>query len=115
MVNIILRWFWTILVGSWLAPIWFLIGYFLVAIYVTKDTGFWFFKNLSFVFSLEKYNERLLSFPTAITSIIWFYIAGWWSGFFVVLMALLLTLTIIFYPYGTKMVHQIDVAVIAPP
>ena len=73
MVNIVLRWLWTIFIGSWITPIWFLIGYFLVAIYVTKDAGFWFFKQISFVFSLERYEERTLHFPDAITSIIWFY------------------------------------------
>lgn len=115
MVNIILRWLWTILIGSWVTPIWFLIGYLLVALYVTRDIGFWFFKYTSFVFSLEKYEERKLHFPDAITSIIWFYIAGWWSGVFIILFGVFFALTIVLYKLGAKMVSQMDVAVIAAP
>jgi hypothetical protein len=115
MVNIVLRWLWTIFIGSWITPIWFLIGYLLVAIYVTKDAGFWIFKNISFVYSLERYDERMLEYPKAITSIIWFYLAGWFIGVFVIFLGTLLALTIIFFKRGAKMVHQMDVAVIAPP
>ncbi|NHJ47994.1 MAG: hypothetical protein FK733_09415 [Asgard group archaeon] len=115
MVHIILRWFWSITIGVLIAPLWFLIGYFLVAIYVTRDAGFWFFKTLSFVFSLENYEEVPYEYPKAITSIIWFYLLGWFIGPCMILLGWMLAITIVFYKPGTKMVHRVDLGVIASP
>jgi hypothetical protein len=111
MVNVVLRWLWVVFIGVLIAPIWFTIGYFLVAIYVTKDAGFWFFKKLSFVFSLESYDEMQYEFPKAVTSIIWFYLFGWAIGVSMILLGWILVILIVPFHNGAKMVYRIDLGV----
>jgi hypothetical protein len=115
MVNIVLRWLWSITLGVLISPFWFLIGYFLIAIYVTREAGFWFFNKLSFVFSLENYEEIPLEFPKAISSIIWFYLFGWLLGPFMFILAWFFAISIIGYKTGAKMIWGIHAVVIPSP
>jgi hypothetical protein len=102
-----------VFIGWWVSILWFLIGYFLVAIVVTKQTGFWFFQRMGFIFSLQEPLEREIIFHRKIVTYIWFYLFGWFIGPCVVLLALLLSLTIIFFKYGESMASGLDLFVIA--
>ncbi len=113
MTHVILRFLWALLIGWWASIIWFLIGYLLVALVITRDTGFWFFQRMGFVFSLQEPLEREIIFHKKIATYIWFYLFGWVIGPAAILLALLLTLTIVFYKYGEDMIKNIDFIVIA--
>ena len=113
MVHVVLRFFWALLIGWWTSIFWFLIGYLLVALVVTRDQGFWFFQRIGFVFSLQEPEVREIVFHRKITTYIWFYLLGWFIGPCVILLALLLSLTIIFFKHGENMVKGLDFFVIA--
>lgn len=113
MTHVVLRFFWALLIGWWTSIFWFLIGYFLVAFVVTKQIGFWFFQRMGFVFSLQEPIEREIIFHRKIVTYIWFYLLGWIIGPVVILLALMLSLTIIFFKYGENMVSGLDLFVIA--
>ena len=113
MPHVILRFLWALFIGWWASILWFLVGYFLVAIVVTKPTGFWFFQRMGLVFSLQEPLEREIIFHRKIVTYIWFYLFGWAIGPAGILLALMLSITIIFYKYGEEMVKGIDLFVIA--
>lgn len=113
MPHVVLRFLWALIIGWWASIIWFLIGYFLVAIVVTKQTGFWFFQRMGYVFSLQEPLEREIIFHKKIVTYIWFYLLGWFIGPAVVLLALMLSITIIFFKYGESMTSGLDLFVIA--
>jgi len=113
MTHVVFRFFWALLIGWWASIFWFLIGYLLVALVVTRDIGFWFFQRMGFVFSLQEPLERDIIFHKKIVTYIWFYLLGWFIGPCVVLLALLLSITIIFFKYGENMAAGLDLFVIA--
>jgi hypothetical protein len=72
-------------------------------------------RKISFIYSLEDYDERILSFPEKWTQIIWFYLFGHVAGVFGLLLAIVLSILIWPYKLAAKMVHQIDVIMIPAP
>ena len=114
MVNIVLRWLYALFLGSWVSLIWFLIGYILMALYFTKEIGLWFLERLGLVFSLyiEK-EKRPFTFPSKITSILWFYISGWWIGIAVIIISIFFIIPIFTFKIACEMLNNIDQVVIA--
>ncbi len=113
MPHAILRFLWMLFIGWWASVFWFLAGYLLIALVVTRERGFWIFQRMGFVFSLQKPLEREIIFHKKIVTYIWFYFFGWFIGPAVVLLALLPSLTIIFFKYGESMARGLDLFVIA--
>ncbi len=114
MTHVIVRYFWALLIGWWAAIFWFLIGYFLIAIVVTRETGYWVWNRLAFVFSLNTELEpRNRIFYNKIVTYIWFYLTGWWIGPIVIVLAILIGIFIVPFRLSEKMVHEIDAAIIA--
>ncbi|HUU77063.1 MAG TPA: hypothetical protein VMX55_01870 [candidate division Zixibacteria bacterium] len=116
MVNIIVRWLYALFIGSWISLIWFLIGYILTALYFTKGIGLWFLERLGVVFSLyieEEEERRPFTFPIKITSILWFYISGWWIGIAVIIISIFFIIPIFTFKTACEMIQNIDQVVMA--
>ncbi len=113
MANLIVRIFWTILIGWWVSIIWYIIGILLVALAITAPSGFWVLDRLEFVFSLERDPE--LTWKTGqrlIFGVIWFYLVGWWLGLAVIILAGACALLIIGFPLGVWLIKRLDDVVI---
>jgi len=98
-------------IGSWLTPIWYLIGYFLMALYFTREKGAWFFRTISWVFSLEIYEERQLEFPSKFSTILWFYLFGHAAGLIMIVIMFSFAASIVLYKIGAKAISQVDAVV----
>jgi len=113
MTHIVLRFLWMLFIGWWASVIWFLIGYLLIVLVVTRQTGFWIFQRMGVVFSLQEPLEREIIFHNKITTYIWFYLLGWLLGPSVILIAFLLSFFLRTFKMCEKMVAGVDVVVIA--
>ena len=58
MTHKVLRFLWMLFIGWWASIIWCMIGYLLVALVVTKQTGLWIFQRIGVVFSLQEPIEK---------------------------------------------------------
>ncbi|MCK5184541.1 MAG: hypothetical protein KAQ95_09560 [Candidatus Heimdallarchaeota archaeon] len=113
MPQIVLRYLWMLFIGWWASIFWFLIGYLLIALVVTRQTGFWIFQRMGFVFSLQEPLEREIIFHKKIVTYIWFYLLGWFLGPAAILIAFALSFLLVTFSYTEKMVAGVDVIVIA--
>ena len=113
MTNIILRILWVIFIGSWLMPIFYILGFIFTALIITAPIGMWFFNKIGFVFSLyEDPNQKKMTFTRTIGGILWFYFIGWWAGLLVVSLADALTATLIGIPLAWWLIDRLDKIVI---
>ncbi|NHJ41172.1 MAG: hypothetical protein FK731_14160 [Asgard group archaeon] len=116
MANIIIRFLWTILIGSWLTPIWFLLGSFFTHLVFTARIGMWFFDKIEFVYSLHKDEEReRYTFAKTAKSILWFWFIGSWVGLIIIALASACVGLIITIPIGWWLVNRLDKVVILEP
>ena len=113
MPHKILRFLWMLFIGWWASIFWFLIGYLLIALVVTRPTGFWIFQRMGFVFSLQEPLEREIIFHKKIVTYIWFYLLGWFLGPAAILIAFAMSFFLITFKITEKMAAGIDVIVIA--
>jgi len=113
MTHKVLRFLWMLFIGWWVSIIWFLIGYLLIALVVTRQAGFWIFQRMGVVFSLQEPLEREIIFHKKVVTYIWFYLVGWFTGPGAILIAFFVSLLIITFKIGEQMVAGIDVVVIA--
>ena len=114
MTNVVIRYFWVLLIGWWAAVIWFLIGYFLIAIVVTREQGYWFWDKLTMVYSLNnEFEPRMRTFHNKIATYIWFYLFGWAIGPCVILLMMFIGIFIVPFKLSERGIHEIDVAIIA--
>ena len=113
MTNIILRVLWVIFIGSWLTPIWYLLGFIFTALIISAPLGIWFFERIGYVFSLyENPRKGDITFTKSVKGILWFYFVGWWLGFIVVALAEVCIGTIIGIPLGWWLMNRLDQVVI---
>ncbi len=113
MTHVILRFLWMIFVGWWTATIWFLIGYFLIALIVTRQQGFWMFQRMGVVYSLQEPLIREIYFSKNIITYIWFYSMGWFLGFFWIPFTCLYSLFLITFSRSENAIANIDLSVIS--
>ena len=113
LTNIILRFLWAVFIGSWLTPIWYLLGFFFTALIISAPLGIWFFERIGYVFSLyENPVQREITFTRSVKGLLWFYLVGWWLGFLVVALAEACLGTIILFPVGWWLINRLDQIVI---
>ena len=113
MTNIILRILWVIFIGSWLMPIFYVLGFIFMALIITAPIGVWFFNKIGYVFSLYENPEKpKVTFSTSLKGLCWFYLVGWWAGFLVVSLAEACTATLIGIPLAWWLIDRLDKVVI---
>jgi uncharacterized membrane protein YccF (DUF307 family) len=113
MTNIIIRVLWAIFIGSWLMPIFYLLGVIFTALIITAPAGMWFFNKIGYVFSLyEDEKEERLTLSKTIITLLYFYFIGWWAGLIVIAIADACIATIIGFPIGFWLINRIDRVVI---
>jgi hypothetical protein len=113
MTNIVIRFLWTIFIGSWLLPIWYLLGFFFTALIVTSRIGFWFFDKIEFVYSLHKdETKEKFTFKKTAKTILWFIFIGWWLGLLVITLAQICAGLIITIPIGWWLINKLDVIIL---
>ena len=113
MTNIIIRFIWWLFIGSWLTPIWYLLGFIFTALIITAPIGFWFFNKIGYVFSFyEDPEKEKVTFTKALKSYLWFFFIGWWAGFLVISLAEVCMATIIGFPLGWWLVNRLDKVVV---
>ena len=113
MAKLIYRILWAYFIGSWLTPIWYLLGFILTALIITAPTGLWFFDRVGYIFSLYEDKEKeKMTFAKSAKSILWFLFIGWWLGFIVIALADLFLGLIVAAPLGWWLINRIDRVVI---
>ena len=95
MTHKVLRFLWMFFIGWWASIIWFLTGYLLIALIVTRQPGFWIFQRMGVVFSLQEPLDREIIFHNKIVTYIWFYLFGWLLGPSAILIAF--TISVLFF------------------
>ena len=113
MTHKVLRFLWMLFVGWWAAIIWFLIGYLLIALVVTRQTGFWILQRMGVVFSLQEPLEREIIFHKKIVTYIWFYLFGGLLGPCLILLAFLISFLLITFSKSEGMAANVDLVAIA--
>ncbi|MCE7744676.1 MAG: hypothetical protein GPJ52_06025 [Candidatus Heimdallarchaeota archaeon] len=88
-----------------------MIGYLLVALIVTRQTGFWIFQRIGVVFSLQEPLDSEIIFHKKITTYIWFYLLGWLLGPAAILFAFLFSFIV--FNNSEKMAAGVYVVAIA--
>ncbi len=110
MTHKVLRFLWMLFIGWWASIFWFLIGYLLIALIVTRQIGFWIFQRMGVVFSLQEPLEREIVFHNKFGTYFFFYFLGWLLGPAVIIMAFLQSICV--FSNSEKMVAGVDVVVI---
>ena len=113
MTHKVLRFLWMLIIGWWASIFWFLIGYLLVALVVTRQTGFWIFQRMGFVFSLQEPLEGEIIFHKKIVTYIWFYLLGWFLGPAFILIAFVMSFFLVTFKTMEKAIAGIFAMVIA--
>jgi hypothetical protein len=109
MANVVIRFLWTIFIGSWLVFIWYVLGFIFTALIFTSRIGFWFFDNIEYVYSLHGDEEKeKFTIGKTIKSLIWFIFVGWWLGLIVIAITQVLAGLIITIPVGWWLINRID-------
>ena len=109
MTNIVLRILWAIFIGSWLTPIWYLLGALFTGLIITGPLGIWFFDRIGYVFSLYKDDEKeRITLSKTVMGIIWFYFVGWWAGLVAVIIADVCIALLITIPVGWWIINRLD-------